>query len=372
MIREIFKKYRRTILTIPLSTVFLLGLVKFLYTWVHDPGLTGKPFDVKFVTCSSEVIDATLEHMDLVGYFVAIVAFIVSILIAFIIDSRTTFQLEEMKKMEKEIRTTNEKIRASAENLEDATRKVLETLPEILDESLRIVDKINESGQLYIMNYTSKFGVIHSFNKRFVQQVRYNARDLENPGQNDEKEFYCQRLNLIKDRIEELCRKTMDAAFQAQEFQMVTFADKPFIEDFVSKYLQMETKANSNAMLLYPYKEHGRVKPDEVELGDCVEKLPEIIEIVAEQHKRALKLLETVKESVVHKRNEIPYQMILAEYPGADGERKYESLVMYAVDETVSLNGRGDLPERNIIGISSKNKQLYKAFKTIFNDVKNN
>ena len=124
--------------------------------------------------------DGTMEHMDLWGYIIAALTFVVSITIAGSFDKNAQKEFENLKDINSKIRdsidelkSTNKEIMKSTSNLEDATRNIIETLPGILDESLKIVEKVKGvCDRLLIMNYTSKFGLIHSFNVRFVNQIR--------------------------------------------------------------------------------------------------------------------------------------------------------------------------------------------------------
>ncbi|HZW71875.1 MAG TPA: hypothetical protein VFF57_13440, partial [Hanamia sp.] len=322
--------------------------------------------------------DGTMEHMDLWGYIVAALTFVVSIMIARSFDKNAKKEFENLRNIEsdikgsiEELKNTNKEIMKSTSNLEDATRNIIETLPGILDESLKIVEKVKGvCDRLLIMNYTSKFGLIHSFNIRFVNQIRdsSNTNDIIPEDDNMKKEYIAKKVNLFKKKIDDLEIKIFEASRRIKEFDLITLADDEFKSNFVDKYFETENTIDEPNLLYYPYNEIKEFESADIDMSKKNNQSV-ISQLVIEQHENTIKELTNFNTNRVTKRKNIPHQILLAEYFNKDkSELCFESMIIYAVDE---IDRDQKSKKRNIIGISSKNKQMFKAFETLFNDVKN-
>lgn len=67
-------------------------------------------------------------------------------------------------------------IQHQVRNIEDYTRRLLYTMPEILEKAKDLVQSAET--QLWILTYTPCFGRIHEFNKRFLDQLIENKADI--------------------------------------------------------------------------------------------------------------------------------------------------------------------------------------------------
>lgn len=149
------------------------------------------------------------------------------------------------------------------------------------------------------------------------------------------------------------------------KFHLKTLRKDAFYTDFMKSYFEAENEPLN--LFYYPYEKLAT----ELQLSDIVTEesvnTSTISKIVAKEHGEIVNGLKRKKTECVTELDKIPYQMILAEYTDDKNETNNESLIIYAVNEEDNIS---KLIRRNIIGISSKNKQMFNAFETLFNDVK--
>lgn len=351
-------------------TVILVVIVIALYF-----GLKLIPTSQDSESYWGHTIHSLFEHMDLLGYILAIVALVVTLNVSYKLDETANINTLSIGQKTENIRQITENIKQTTENIDNLMKnvnavvknlniitKTTDTLPQIIDSVTEISNTVTEhGGKFLIMNYTSRFGVIHSFNRRIISQIclddALSLHDTKDTG-------IVSKVNLLRDKVFNLNLTISNAAKKLPNFKMITLQPRKFEQEFIQKYFKIESDQNENNFLYYEY---GNERVSNIETGFADEILTSITRTVIQEHKKGIKdFKDSAKGNrVIRLADSIPYQMFLAEYT-KNGEKQYESFLIYAIDEMISIDNKNK--RRNFIGISSKSQNMYNAFETLFNE----
>jgi hypothetical protein len=310
------------------------------------------------------------HHTDFFAYLLGIFGIFVGIYIAIAISKSTDERMDKMAEVEAGIeRATNE--------LVDATRKPLATLPKIFNELDDILTKAashpGADTELNVMNQTSAFGWIHTFNPRMVKQFSENEKDICAKDYGNEIVEFEDRVSTSENLLAECFRKIDDV-------KLLVYNNDLLKTEFITKYFSVEDSPvdiETNKGLKLHKKNNGMEFEDypPATTADAqyhIDKRATIATFVEHQHDQFTRRLFNAREvegrDIGVIRNtadpiQIPKMVIfLAKYK-EDNELVHRSLVIFTVNEQ-----KKDDKQRVLLGIGSTSERIYNVFETFFND----
>jgi hypothetical protein len=315
------------------------------------------------------------SNMDILGYLVGLLTFYLGLKITYDLDHEQGKKQESMDKFLK-------KISDETGNLTDAFRKFIQTFPSLFNEIEKLLKNVNDdkNGKLKIMNYTSSFGRIHTYNPRFayefIEQIeREKLKDATTHKYKYDETQFLKGVTIFNKRIKDIEELVLECC-KLKDVKFIFYNEEKLKDPFVKEYFESEDETDE---LKYYQYNTGTIAVEDIKAK--ADRQKKITDAVVEFHTEALKSMETVRTDnqrgagytdfanvikITDNLTYVPMQMYLAEYD-KDGEKKFETLVIFAVDEEGNTNST-DKKMRTLIGISSSIEKMYRVFETFFNE----
>jgi archaellum component FlaC len=295
--------------------------------------------------------------------------------------------IEELKKVETDIERQVNK-------LADINRPFKETFPEIIDQIRRLcLDAVedNYDSELYIMNRTSSFGKIHTFNPKFISH--YDIQNIDLSIKTKElidlvskkhrsilshlDDDFEKSIALFTKDIEDLSLKILSCGLilPKNKFKMIVFDShgdncclvRDFIQDYFNRVNTESDISNKKGLKYFDFNQKRHNYKGGFETFDEISKQElenKIKESVIKSHNDLLKDIETDRNSIgdtwLKKSDSIPMQIYLLKRE-KNSKTEYKTFVINAMNTDTNHD-----KDRSIHGLFSTEQSLYSVFKTIF------
>ncbi len=302
------------------------------------------------------------------------------------------FHIEELKKVETDIER-------QVNRLADINRPFKETFPEIIDQIRRLCHEAvedNYDSELYIMNRTSSFGKIHTFNPKFISHYDIQNIDLsiktkelvdlvsrKHKGTlshlNDDFE---KSIALFTKDVEDLSLniRSCGLTLPKNKFKMIVFDSlgdncclvRDFIQDYFNRVNTEADISNKRGIKYFDFNQKRHNYKGGYETFDKLNKKElenKVKESVIKTHNDLLDDIETDRNSIgdtwLKKSDSIPMQIYLLKRE-KNSKTEYKTFVINAMNTDTNHN-----KDRYIDGLYSTERSLYSVFKTIFDETFN-
>ncbi|MFT5890281.1 MAG: hypothetical protein ACI9Y7_000371 [Dokdonia sp.] len=281
-------------------------------------------------------------------------------------------EITSLKEIEEALKLNVESVSNKLNKLTDITRNATTSLPKIMPLLKEFCENaINKKAEkFYVMNMTSVFGKVHSYNKRFINQYR------EKDGIDEVKAIqqFNRDIKYLKKNIAK-CAETIE------DFKMITLDSNSdsFDLQFLQPYFNAETENEDVGFVLYNIDENTEsVRYIEENESDIITK---ITEEVIKTHKDFIdKGLENYKKNRAETSEDekgktvkkflcdyklttfIPIQTYLSK--NSSEVNQWNTIIVFAQDEPTL--GDTEKYKRTLIAIESKEKSIFDAFNFVF------
>lgn len=313
-------------------------------------------------------------------------------------------QIEELKKVETDIE-------AQVNRLADINRPFHKTFPEImstLQDIFHIAKSFPDKSELFIMNRTSAFGKIHTYNSKFYKQYDLKEPDLRLKQKEILDKNYLLEAEILKDLVnnDDKCkylffedvRKLYELLMECsskmkkEDLKLIVYNQEnqnELVDNFITKYLEEvhtdDDIKSDKGLEYFTYTPRSTVSASSITPAQIVtEKIKEdlsnkeditnkIINEVIETHNQLIIKIRNNKKDCSEEScwlkysNEIPMQMYLLK-SHRNGQDEYHTFIINAMSTK-----KGKNPDRYVDGIYSREQSIYDVFKTLFKETfKNN
>lgn len=319
-----------------------------------------------------------------------------------VITSKIQIETTRIKEETENLNNLEAKIHSDVQRIGDINRPFHKTFPEIMDKLKEIFKEASKhpKSELYIMNRTSAFGKIHTYNPKFYRQYSLESPNLGihqfeilNKLYNGEKEIlddfnddedkckylFNEDVRTIYDQIKDCSIKMKEQSLKLIIYNGETenhlqnlFIDKYFfdvnshedinegrsLEYFTYHQRQVPSKKRMKPATINT----ERIRQDKLNLYEIQNK---ISDEVSKTHNKVVDDIRSGKKNTDDNKwlkysTDIPMQMYLLKTI-VNGKPNYHTLIINAM--STKRNGN---PDRYIDGLSSTEQSLFDVFKTLF------
>ncbi len=243
------------------------------------------------------------------------------------------------------------------QNFEDSTRKILNSADDILIAANGMLKSLNDpdNDKLHILNYTSAFGLIHTFNLHLIEDISTVRRE-----QGEDSYFtltFPQSVRYLIDIYLVFKRRLMEKGGSFKNFKLITYnnsSHNTLTDEFLVKFLNTYREK----LFFYDFEKSDFEKQDYLDSHQQI-----IIENMVQQHNEIIEMIKTGrrnKKDWQYNTMNMPLQMFLISYKQG-AEQKYESLVIFVGDKSLETGG--------LLAIYSKLAPVYHGYESMFVDI---
>jgi hypothetical protein len=281
--------------------------------------------------------------MDFWGYFIGLIAILVGAYVAQKIGSHTDGKVDELTAFTKEIS-------GATQRLEDASRKVIDDINGLFNNLIDMLKMCEDEDvsitEFCLMNGPITFGKIHSYNKRFLQEIL-----KKNSTEPDYFEF--------DNKVEKVQALVNQCFHKAQRCNALVY-DKNTITFFFDKYYDTESDESDPGFIDYS------IKGETLTLNEIDKDTTKVNvkDKFLSFNNATVKFLTALYPDAIRfssKSSELQLYLM----KGHREETKFwRSMLIFYFDE--AEDNKTNRKRRKMVGIYSNNMHMYGAIKTIF------